>query len=376
MRNYQMTGKDYYNILGVPKNASAGEIKKAYRKLALKYHPDRNPDDPDAERRFKDAAEAYEVLSDPSKRDRYDRFGEDGLKGQHHGFSSMDDIFSAFSDIFGDSLFSGLFGGGRRARRSPTRGRSLHMELKIKLSDVLEGVDRTAKIERPDLCGECAGSGCAGGAKPATCPTCGGHGRVIRSQGFFQMQTTCPSCGGGGTIIKDKCPMCGGAGVVDVKREILVKVPQGIEDGTRLKVSGEGEPSLDGGGPGDLYVHIAVEQHSIFERVGGHIACELPIKMSQAALGAEVEVPTLDGDAILTIPRGTQTGDILKIRGRGLPPLHGTKRGDQLVRIFVEVPKRLSDKQQGLLRAFAETEDTKVSPRKRGILSRFKNFFD
>ena len=370
-----MADKDYYHTLGVSRNASPEEIKKAYRKLAMKHHPDRNPGDAEAERKFKEAAEAYEVLGDPGKRRRYDTYGEAGLRGQHHGFSSMDDIFSAFGDIFGNGLFDGLFG-GRRARRGSARGRSLHMEIDIKLEDVLEGVDKKVKLERPDLCVKCHGTGAAPGTTPQTCTTCGGHGRVIHSQGFFQMQTTCPDCGGSGSVIKEKCPECRGRGMIEVKREIVVKIPQGIENGTRLKVVGEGEPSLDGGPKGDLIVHVNVREHDIFDRIGDHVTCDLPITMCQAALGAEVTVPTLDGEETLAIPRATQTGDVLKIRGRGLPPLHGLKRGDQLVRVFVEVPKKLSERQEELLRELAKTEDTKVAPRKRGLLSKFKNLFD
>ncbi len=365
-----MADKDYYHTLGVSKNASSGEIKKAYRKLAMQYHPDRNPGNAEAERKFKESAEAYEVLSDPDKRQRYDRYGEAGLRGQHHGFTSMDDIFSAFGDIFG-----GLFG-GRSARRGPAKGRSLHMEIDIKLEEVLEGVDRKVKIERPDICGECRGTGAAKGSKPRTCATCGGHGQVIHTQGFFQMQSTCPTCGGTGSVIKHKCPMCRGTGLVEVRREILVKIPQGIENGTRLKVVGEGEPSLEGGRQGDLYVHVNVREHVIFDRIGDHVSCDLPITICQAALGTEVTIPTLDGEETLVIPRGTQTGDVLKIRGKGLPPLHGLKRGDQLVRMFVEVPKKLSEKQERLLRELAETEDVKVAPRRRGLLSKFKNLFE
>ena len=369
-----MADRDYYHTLGVSRNASPEEIKKAYRKLAMKHHPDRNPGDAEAERKFKEAAEAYEVLGDPGKRRRYDTYGEAGLRGQHHGFSSMDDIFSAFGDIFGNGLFDGLFG-GRRARRGPARGRSLHMEIDIKLEDVLEGVDKKVKLERPDLCVKCHGTGAAQGTMPRTCATCGGHGRVIHSQGFFQMQTTCPDCGGSGSVIKEKCPECRGRGMIEVKREIVVKIPQGIENGTRLKVLGEGEPSLDGGPKGDLIVHVNVREHDIFDRIGDHVTCDLPITMCQAALGAEVTVPTLDGEETLAIPRGTQTGDVISLRRRGLPNPRSGRFGDQHVQIFVEVPRKLTRKQRELLEEYAKTENAHVSEQRKTFFEKLRECF-
>ena len=362
-----MAGKDYYYILGVSRNASADEIKKAYRKTALKHHPDRNPGNPGSEQKFKDAAVAYAVLSDSNKRRRYDTYGEEGLRGYHHGFTSFEDVFSAFSDIFGD-----LFG-TRRARRGPVRGQSLHCELDIELEDVIEGVERTVNFDRPEICPRCSG---VGGSKQESCSTCGGHGQVVHRQGFFQVQVVCPACGGTGRIIKKPCSQCRGSGRVRVRREIRVRIPQGIEDGTRLKIAGEGEPGPNGGPPGDLFVQVRLKEHIYFERIGEHVACELPITMAQATLGAEIEVPTLDGPAKLAVPRGTQTGDVLKLKGKGLPPLHGMKRGDELVRIYVEVPRKLTAEQESLIREYAQTEDAKVTPRKRGILFRFKNLFD
>ncbi|RKY27083.1 MAG: molecular chaperone DnaJ [Planctomycetota bacterium] len=372
-----MNGKDYYQILGVPRDASPDEVKRAYRKIALKYHPDKNPGDREAEQKFKDAAEAYEVLRDAEKRRRYDLYGHEGLKGVVHGFSSFSDIFEAFGDVFGGSFFDGIFGRGRRDRRAGfNRGANLHCEVKIELKDVITGVERVIDVRRTDLCPSCKGTGSRGGRSPVACPTCGGRGEVIRTQGFFSVHTTCPRCRGEGTIVTDPCRQCRGTGRVKVVRDIRVKIPQGVEDGTRLKIAGEGEPGRNGAPPGDLYVVVGVKEHSYFERYGEHVVCELPISFTQAALGCELDVPTLEGVAKLTIPRGTQTGDLLRIKGMGLPVLHGLSRGDQIVRIFVEVPRRLTAKQEEMLREFAKSEKVKVTPRKRSLLSRMKNLFE
>ena len=373
-----MNGKDYYQILGVARGASPDEIKRAYRKIALKYHPDKNPGNNEAEQKFKDAAEAYEVLRDDEKRARYDRYGEEGLRGVPHGFASFTDIFEAFSDIFGGGVFEGLFGGprrGARRREGFEKGASLHIEVGIELKEVIDGVDRVLEIRRNELCPACGGSGSQTGAA-AMCPTCGGHGRVIAQQGFFTVQTTCPRCRGEGRVVTDPCRQCRGTGKVKAVREIRVKIPQGVEDGMRLKITGEGEPGRNGAPPGDLYVTVRIKEHSYFERMGEHVVCELPIPFAQAALGCEVEVPTLDSVEKLVVPPGTQTGDLLKIKGRGLPVLHGLTRGDQLARIYVEVPRKLSAKQEQLLREFASNEKIQVTPRKRSLISRVKNLFE
>ncbi len=371
-----MNSKDYYQILGVSRDASPDEIRRAYRKLALKYHPDKNPGDKEAEQRFKDAAEAYEVLRDSEQRRRYDLYGHEGLKGVAHGFSSFSDIFEAFGDMFGGSFFEGIFGGGRQARRSGfQRGANLHCEIKIELKDVVGGLERTLDVRRHEPCPACGGTGSRGG-RPAVCPTCGGHGEVISTRGFFSIHTTCPHCRGEGRIVTDACRQCRGRGKVKAVREIRVKIPQGISDGTRLKITGEGEPGRNAAPPGDLYVVVRIKEHPYFERIGEHVACEIPVSFSQAALGCEVEVPTLEGTRKLTVPRGTQTGDILRIKGIGLPVLHGLSRGDQLVRIYAEVPRRLNARQEELLREFAQSEKVKVTPRKRGLLSRMKGLFE
>jgi molecular chaperone DnaJ len=371
-----MNGKDYYRILGVSRDASADEVKRAYRKLALKFHPDKNPGNKEAELKFKDAAEAYEVLRDEGKRRAYDLYGEEGLKGVPHGFSSFADIFEAFGDIFGGGLFEGLFGESGRPRRGrQEKGTSLHLEVAIELKDVIRGAERMLEIRRNEWCPACGGSGSQSGL-PANCPTCGGHGRVIAQKGFFTVQATCPHCRGEGRVVTDPCRQCRGTGKAKVTREIRVKIPQGVEDGSRLRITGEGEPGRNGAPPGDLYVTVHVKEHNYFERMGEHVVCELPVSFSQAALGCKVEVPTLESVETLAIPPGTQTGDILRVKGHGLPPLHGLNRGDQLVRIYVEVPRKLSAKQEQLLREFAATDKVQVTPRKRGILSRMKNFFE
>jgi len=371
-----MNGKDYYQILGVARDASADDVKRAYRKLALKHHPDRNPGDKEAEQKFKDAAEAYEVLRDEEKRARYDRYGEEGLKGVPHGFGSFADIFAAFGDVFGGSIFEGLFGDTRRRPREGfDKGASLHLEVGMELKDVIHGVERAFEIKRNEPCPLCNGSGSRTG-QAAPCPMCGGHGRVIAQQGFFTVQAACPQCRGEGRVVADPCRQCRGGGKIKAAREIRVKIPQGVEEGSRLKITGEGEPGRNGAPPGDLYVTVRIKEHNYFERMGEHVICELPISFAQAALGCEVEVPAIDGVARLAVPGGTQTGDLLKVKGKGLPVLHGLTRGDQLVRIYVEVPRKLTPKQEQLLREFASSEKVKVMPRKRGILSRMKNLFE
>lgn len=371
-----MNGKDYYDILGVSRDASPEEVKRAYRKIALKSHPDKNPGDNDAERKFKDAAEAYEVLRDPDKRRRYDMYGHEGLKGVAHGFSSFADIFEAFGDILGGSFFEGIFGGGRRAKRAGfQKGASLHCEVGIELKEVILGVERTLEVRRNEACPACGGTGAEGGAV-SMCPTCGGQGEVIRTQGFFSIHTACPRCRGEGRLIANICARCRGAGRIKAVREMRVKIPQGVEDGTRLKIAGEGEPGRNGAPPGDLYVVVRIKEHQYFERVGEHVVCELPLAFTQAALGCEVEVPTLEGVARLTVPAGTQTGDILRIKEMGLPVLHGLNRGDHLVRVYVEVPRRLTPRQEELLREFAQSEKVKVAPRKRSFFGRMKDLFE
>jgi molecular chaperone DnaJ len=367
------TDRDYYEILGVSRNASQEEIKQAYKRMALKYHPDRNPGDKEAEKRFKEAAEAYEVLSDPEKRRQYDAFGREGLRGYTRvGFTTFEDIFEAFSDIFGDeSIFGDFFGIGRR-RRGPRRGQSLRVELEIDLKEAAFGTEKLIDLYRHEICPKCSGTGAKPGTSPVTCKFCGGRGEILRGHGFFSIRQTCTSCGGTGSLISTPCSGCRGAGVVKVKREIKIKIPSGIEDGTRLRLAGEGEPSREGGPPGDLYCDIYLKPHPFFTREGDNLYCEFPITFAQAALGAQIEVPTLDGKSKVTIPRGTQSGQVFRLRGQGVPHLRGAGRGDLFIKVFVQVPTKLTRRQEELLEEFARIE---AETKKKGFFDKFKDLF-
>ncbi len=375
------TTRDYYEVLGVERTADGDEIKRAYRRLALKYHPDRNPDDAEAEAAFKECAAAYEILSDPEKRQRYDQFGHDAFRGAGsaaHDFSRMnvDDIFSMFNDIFGGGGGFGGRGGPRgRARGGVARGYDLETEVKLDLNDVLSGAEREVEFTRLDVCDTCNGSGAKPGTEPEQCQTCGGHGKVQQQGlgGMFRMVTACPNCRGRGTIVKDKCDSCRGKGRVPRKRKINVKIPAGISDGQAVRVQGEGEPPPPEASPtgagvrGDLHVVVRVKEHTLFEREGDHLLLEMPISFTQASLGAEVEVPTLEEPTRLSIPKGTQFGTIFRIPGVGLPSLRGGKRGDMVVVTKIETPKKLTSKQEELLREFAKTEDKHVNPESHGF---------
>lgn len=376
------TTRDYYEILSVSKTADGEEIKRAYRRLAMKYHPDRNPNDPEAEAKFKECAEAYEVLSDPATRQRYDQFGHEGLRGQGaaaHDFSRMNvqDIFSMFNDIFGGG--AGFGGGGRQ--RGVARGYDLETEVTLTLDDVLKGAEREVEFTRLDVCDVCHGSGAKPGSKPVTCPTCGGQGRVQQAGlgGMFRMVTTCPSCGGRGKIVKDLCDACRGKGRQPRHRKLSVKIPPGISDGQAVRVQGEGEPPPPEAAPsgegvrGDLHVVVRIAEHEMFAREGDHLLLEMPIGFTQAALGAEVRVPTLDGQEPLKIPRATQHGAMFRITGKGLPNLRSGRRGDLVVVTKIEIPKKLSAKQEKILRDFAETENVDVLPESQGFLKKMKD---
>jgi molecular chaperone DnaJ len=380
------TTRDYYEILGIARTADGEEIKRSYRRLAMKYHPDRNPNDPEAEARFKECAEAYEVLSDSNKRTRYDQFGHEGLRGQGaaaHDFSRMNvqDIFSMFEDIFGGGGFGGVQGGRGRAR-GVARGFDLETEVSITLEDVMKGCEREIEFTRLDLCDKCTGTGAKPGSKPVICPTCGGQGRVQQAGlgGMFRMVTTCPACGGRGQIVKDLCDACRGKGRVPRKRTLSVKIPPGISDGQAVRIQGEGEPpqaevSPTGEGVrGDLHVVVRVKEHEMFAREGDHLLLEMPIAFTQAALGAEVRVPTLDGQESLKIPRGTQYGTLFRVTGHGLPNLRTGRRGDLVVITKLEIPKKLSAKQEKLLRDFAESENLDVMPESQGFLKKMKDW--
>lgn len=359
-----MVKRDYYEVLGVARDSSEAEIKKAYRKLALKYHPDRNPDDAEAEDKFKEASEAYEVLHDPEKRGLYDRYGHDGLHNAgFQGFQGFDDIFSSFGSIF-EEFFG--FSGGRRGGRSTARaGADLRYNLSITFEEAVFGTEKILEFEKQETCVHCLGKGTAPGTQPATCSTCGGLGQVERRQGFFALRTPCPQCRGQGTIITTPCPECRGGGLVRALKKLSVKIPAGIDEGGRLRLVGEGEEGSNGGPAGDLYVVVHVEPHDFFERHGNDVHCQIPISFPQAALGAEIEVPSLHDQQILTIPPGIQTGQTLMLRNCGIPDVRSGRRGDQIVHIVVRTPTALTERQEELLREFATLDGDKTKSKKR-----------
>jgi len=366
--------RDYYEILGVAKDASPEQIKKAYKKLAIANHPDRNPGDESAVGRFKEAAEAFEVLSDQQKRARYDRFGHAGVSGNGagHQFTDVSDIFEAFGDLF-DGF--GMFGqGGRRGGRTQ-RGSHLRSAITIDLLEAARGCTRTLEVRRRETCVTCHGSGAKPGTKPQTCDYCGGRGHVVQAQGFFRVQTTCPACQGVGNVVRDKCADCGGTGTQPKSSKLDVKVPSGVDNGMQLCLRGEGEAGPGGGPPGDLYVDIQVRPHPFFERHEKNLACRVPISFSQAALGTEVEIPLIDGKQRLTIPAGTQPGEHLKLRGMGMPDPHGGRRGDLFVEVQVEVPQNVSRKQEKILRELAELEKVEVTPHRMSFFEKLRDYF-
>lgn len=373
--------RDYYDILGVGRQASPEEIKRAYRKAAMQYHPDRSADNPNADAMFKEAAEAYEVLSDPEKRNRYDRFGHSGLSGTAgHDFSHMrpDDIFSIFGDIFGDVFGGG--GGGFGGPRRASRGVDLQTQVVLTLAEVAQETERPIEFTRSDFCDKCGGKGAEPGTDTQTCGTCGGYGRVERTtgMGFFTARTvvTCPDCHGRGHVVRTPCKQCKGSGRTAKHRVVTVKIPAGIHDGQAIRLRGEGEPSEDGAARGDLHCYVRIEQHPFLERHGNDLLCEMPISFTQAALGAVIDVPTLNGREEVTIPPGLQHGELLKLNRMGLPDMRTGRRGDQVIRVLIEIPRKLDAKQERLLREFAETEDHRVLPQSKGFIDRLKDFFD
>ncbi|MBW2389047.1 MAG: molecular chaperone DnaJ [Deltaproteobacteria bacterium] len=376
-----MSKRDYYEVLGVTKQIGEAELKKAYRKLAMEHHPDRNPDNPAAEEKFKELSEAYAVLSDPQKRSTYDQFGHAGLAGAG-GAPDFGDL-GGFADIFGD-LFGDIFGGGRGGRGRGQRGADLRYNLEIDMDDVVNGTEPRLEIPKMKACETCEGSGARPGTSASTCGRCNGRGQLVFQQGFFRVNRPCDACGGAGEVIKDHCRDCRGAGRVETMQTIQVKVPPGVEDGSRLRLSHEGEAGIAGGGPGDLYVVISVRRHPLFERDGTDLHCEVPVPFVTAALGGEIEVPTLEGKVTTTIPEGTQSGKVLRLRGKGLPPLEPRlsveqlkkMRGNFYARIFVEVPSKLNERQRELLEQFAAESGTEVSPATSGFLDKLKDFFD
>ena len=373
-----MSKRDYYDVLGVARDADAREIKKAYRRVAMKHHPDRNPGDKAAEEKFKEASEAYEVLSDQQKRGAYDQFGHDAVSG-NAGAGGFGGGGANFSDIFGD-VFGDIFGGGGGGGRSrgPARGSDLRYNLDVDLEQAVKGTD--VKIRIPTLvnCDNCGGSGAKKGSSPVTCTTCGGVGQVRMQQGFFSVQQTCPNCRGQGKMISDPCGTCRGQGRIEETKTLSVKVPPGVDTGDRIRLSGEGEAGPDGGPSGDLFVQINVREHKIFERDGKHLYCEVPISIVDAALGGELEVPTLDGRVKLKIPAETQTGKLFRMRGKGVTPVRGGATGDLLCRVTLETPVNLTKKQIELFKQLQESfeKEGNQSPKKSSWFEGVKSFFD
>jgi molecular chaperone DnaJ len=374
-----MSKRDYYKVLDVPRSATEAQVKQAYRRLAMKYHPDRNPSDRDAEERFKEAKEAYEVLTDAHKRALYDQHGHAGIEAAARGggrgpFGAGD----AFSDIFGD-VFGDIFGSARRGGRSQVfRGADLRYELELDLREAVFGTTAEIEVAKLAECDTCHGSGAAKGSQPATCDSCGGAGQVRISQGFFQLQQTCPRCRGSGTVIRNPCDTCLGQGRVRRTRKLSVKVPAGVDNEDRVRLSGEGEAGRNGGPPGDLYVEVHVREHPIFQRDGEHLSCEVPVSFATAALGGSIAVPTLDGDVVLKIPAETQSGRVFRLRDKGVKPVRGGARGDLFCRVVVETPVHLSSEQRDLIRSLEKSlqaHPDKHAPREKGFLEGVKRFF-
>jgi len=375
-----MAKRDFYEILGVAKTASEDEIKKSYRKLAMKYHPDRNPDNKEAEEKFKEVKEAYEMLTNPEKREAYDRYGHAGVdpnSGMGGGFGGAGGFGDAFGDIFGD-----IFGGGRGGRGSGPqvyRGADLRYNLEITLEQAAGGFDTTIRVPSWDKCDTCHGSGAKPGTQPVTCSTCAGHGQVRMQQGFFSIQQTCPKCHGSGKIIPEPCAACGGAGRIKRNKTLEVKIPAGIDNGMRIRSSGNGEPGTNGGPPGDLYVEIHIKPHEVFQREGDDLHCEMPISFTKAALGGEIEVPTLGGKVSFTIPEGTQTGKTFRLKGKGIKGVRSGYAGDLFCHVVVETPVKLTDKQKDLLKEFdrlTKEGGAKHSPQSKGWMDKVKDFFE
>jgi len=372
-----MAKRDYYEVLGISRTASADEIKKAYRRLAMKHHPDRNKDDTSAEGKFKEAKESYEVLSDTEKRATYDRFGHEGLSSAGGGGAGGYGA-EGFGDIFGD-VFGDIFGGGRQRGSQVFRGADLGYELRLDLENAVSGDSVTIDVPTQVSCETCDGSGAKKGTEPVKCSTCGGVGQVRMQQGFFSIQQTCPACKGAGTTIGDACNDCHGRGRVRKTKTLSVKVPAGVDDGDRIRLSGEGEAGRNGGPPGDLYVEIRVNPHKLFTRDAADLACEVPISIATATLGGEVELPTLNGNVSLKVPAGTQSGKVFRLRGKGVSTVRDARQGDLFAKVAVETPINLSSEQKDLLRQFEESIHAggdKHSPRAGGWLDTVKRFFD
>lgn len=376
-----MAKRDYYDVLGVGKGASADEIKKGYRKKAKEFHPDRNADNPDAESKFKEANEAYEVLKDADKKAAYDQYGhaafENGMGGgARGGHPGQGDFASSFSDVF-DDLFGDFMGGQRGGgRQRAARGSDLRYNLRVTLEEAFSGLQKTIQVPTSVSCGECNGTGAEGGAEPTTCPTCSGMGKVRAQQGFFTVERTCPSCSGLGQIIKNPCKSCGGVGRVEKDRSLAVNIPAGVETGTRIRLAGEGEAGLRGGPTGDLYIFIEVAKHKIFEREGTNLFCRVPVSMTAAALGGDIEVPTIDGGrSRVKIPSGSQSGRQMRLRSKGMPALRGAGQGDMFIELAVETPVNLTSRQKDLLKEFDDLSEDN-SPQSSSFFKSVKGFWD
>jgi len=365
--------RDYYEVLGVERTAGVEEIKKAYRKVALKCHPDRNPGDKQAEERFKEASEAYQVLCDPERRIQYDRFGHAAFE-QGAGFGGFDFSAAGFEDIFGD-IFGDFFGSPRRGRSRSRRGEDLRYDLQISFEEAVFGAEKTIRVPRLVSCGDCRGSGSKNGAPRETCTTCRGSGQLRYQQGLFSIAKACSQCQGQGTILRDPCRTCGGAGAVRSQQTLSVRIPAGVDTGSRLKLRGEGEAGANGGSMGDLYVVLHVSEHPLFSRDGNDIICNVPIGFTQAALGAEIDVPTPHGKVKMKIPAGTQSGNVFRLKGKGVPDVRGYGHGDALVRVVLETPKKLSAKQRELLEEFARLSGEEVHPLSKGFFDKVKEMF-
>ena len=380
--------RDYYELLGVARSASAEDIKKAYRKLAVKFHPDKNPHDKSAEDKFKEIGEAYEILADPEKRAAYDRFGHAAFAqggGGRRGGGGFHDPFDIFRDVFGGGggggggaggIFEQFFGGGgRNERESRQRGSDLRYDMQITLEEAAFGTEKEIEVAKLDVCGGCSGTGAEKGSRVVTCNTCGGRGQVVSSRGFFQVSQTCPRCRGTGQSVEKPCGHCRGEGRAEQTTRIKLKIPAGIEDGSRLRSMGNGEAGIRGGSGGDLYVVIHVKEHEVFEREGSNLYCDVPISFAMAAMGGELKVPTLHGEAILRIPAGTQSGTVFKVRGKGVPELEGGECGDLMARAVIAVPRKLTAEQRGKLEEFAELVGDEVPPPHKSLFERAREFF-
>jgi len=370
--------RDYYEVLSVSRSASGEEISVSYRKLALEYHPDRNPDDEEAIAKFKEAAEAYEVLSDANKRARYDRHGHAGVDGAQGGgahFTDVNDVFEAFGDIFGGGAFGDIFGGGGGRRRRARRGADVRCDVTLTLAEAARGATKDLSFHRRETCETCAGSGARKGTQPEKCDYCGGQGQVLQSAGMFRVQTTCPACHGAGSIVKSPCGDCNGQGVMRQKAQRTIEIPAGVDNDMKVRISGEGEPSPDGGPPGDCYCFVTVEEDPLFEREGQHLICRVPITYSQAVLGATIDVPTLDGTEAVEIKPGSPSGEVIRMKKRGMPDPRHHGVGDLLIVLDIEVPKNVSKPQEELLRKLAEEEHSNVTPERKGFFERVKEYF-